>query len=527
MSNVILRVLMVAAENDGLVGGKVGGIGDVVRDVPPELARKNCEVAVVTPSYGYLHRLPGSAVAGVITFKFAGQQHGARVHEVPGKQPCSGVRHFVIDHPRFESYDKERGQHQIYSPDPPGMPFARDASKYALFCVAVAESVKRGVFGRVDCVHLHDWHTAFLLILRRYDANYESLKNIRTVYTIHNLAIQGVRPLSGAESSLATWYPELKPDRADLADPRWADCVNAVAVGVRLADAVHTVSPSYAEEIIKPSDIPRFYGGEGLESDLLKARADGRLFGILNGCQYPPDRQVPRLDFHDLLDLLKWNVLNWAAKQQPLSVSNFIAIERLTQLGAMPERPELVMTSVSRAVDQKMFLMTAPGTRFKSGLQGILESLGKQGIYVVLATGDVKYERYLAETSARFENFVFLNGFSDMCARALYANGDLFLMPSSFEPCGISQMLAMRDGQPCLVHRIGGLKDTVIDGINGFSFAGESVAEQVDNFVLSCLGAIETKQRAPNKWRQICQNASESRFLWEDTVSQYIEKLYK
>ena len=99
-------------------------------------------------------------------------------------------------------------------------------------------------------------------------------------------------------------------------------------------------------------------------------------------------------------------------------------------------------------------------------------------------------------------------------------------MPSSYEPCGISQMLAMRDGQPCLVHQVGGLKDTVIDGVNGFVFAGDSVPEQVDNLVLSCLKAIELKLNNPIQWQHICQQAQKARFLWKDPVSQYLENLY-
>jgi starch synthase len=129
--------------------------------------------------------------------------------------------------------------------------------------------------------------------------------------------------------------------------------------------------------------------------------------------------------------------------------------------------------------------------------------------------------------SALFENFIFLNGYSDECASALYANGDLFLMPSSFEPCGISQMLAMRDGQPCVVHKVGGLKDTVEHGVTGFTFTGDTVPEQVDNFVKTTLEAIALKRHHPESWRKICKNASSVRFLWKDSLQLYIDKLYK
>lgn len=523
---------MVAAENDALPKAKVGGIGDVVRDVPPALAKLSCDVKVVIPSYGFLHNLPGARLLKTVTYAFAGKNDEAGIYEVPGKVSRENVTQLVIDHPSFISRDKD-GRYEIYHPDPDERPFATDASKYARFCMAVAEAVKQGVFGTLDCIHLHDWHAALLLVLRQYHKDYQPLKPIRTAYTIHNLALQGVRPFSGDESSLESWYPGLEYDRDKLADPDWLDCENPMEAGIRFANAVHAVSPSYAEEILEPSGEPRYYGGERLESYLSEAKSEDRLFGILNGCEYPTDRDVPELSFPDLINLLISHVLQWAGTQNTLSTSHFIAYERLIHLASLPE-PEILLTSVSRITDQKTYLMKAPGSlkddghsRFKSGLEGILEGLGTQGIYILLGAGGAKYERFLTEVSSKFKNFVFLNGYSDDCANALYANGDLFLMPSSFEPCGISQMLAMRDGQPCVVHKVGGLKDTVKDGINGFAFEGYSVEEQVDNFVETSLKAIRLKLENPAMWKEICENARQARFMWEETVRQYIEKLYK
>jgi starch synthase len=527
-----MNILMVAAENDGLPKAKVGGVGDVVRDVPPALARLSCNVKVVVPSYGFLHKLPGSQVLKTVKYKFAGAEDEATIYEVSGKAPHPGVKQFVIDHPRFVSFDKD-GRYEIYHPDPKERPFATDASKYARFCMAVAEAIKQNVFEHLDCIHLHDWHAALLLILRQYHKDYLILQSIRTAYTIHNLAIQGVRPFKGDESSLEAWYPELKYEGAKLADPRWQNCENPMEVGIRFADAVHTVSSSYAEEILEPSNEPHYYGGEGLEEYLLQAKNEGRLFGIINGCEYPMDRRVLRLDFTHLMSLLKSRVLQWAGTQRSLSASHFVAYTRLTNLSSRPT-PGIVLTSVSRIADQKTYLMKSPGSltvngrrRFKSGLEGILEGLGTQGIYLLLGTGREEYERFLLEVSARFDNFVFLNGYSDDCAQALYANGDLFLMPSSLEPCGISQMLAMRDGQPCVVHHVGGLKDTVKNGTNGFAFEGKVAEEQVDLFVETCLDAIKLKMENPEQWQDICENAREARFLWKETVNQYIERLYR
>jgi starch synthase len=100
-------------------------------------------------------------------------------------------------------------------------------------------------------------------------------------------------------------------------------------------------------------------------------------------------------------------------------------------------------------------------------------------------------------------------------------------MPSSFEPCGISQMLAMRDGQPCVAHRVGGLKDTVTGGVNGFSFEGATVGEQAENFVAACLRAVELRREEPERWQGIRRNAAAARFTWDATAAAYLEQLYR
>jgi len=100
-------------------------------------------------------------------------------------------------------------------------------------------------------------------------------------------------------------------------------------------------------------------------------------------------------------------------------------------------------------------------------------------------------------------------------------------MPSSYEPCGLGQMIAMRHGQPCLVHAVGGLKDTVQDGGNGFTFKGDSLRSQVDNLVETFTGVVALKENKPSEWRRICERAAATRFRWKDSAAQYLEKLYR
>jgi len=432
----------------------------------------------------------------------------------------------VIHHPALGAFDSFTGKHTIYTDDPPDRPFFADATRFALFGSAVSATICDTLLNKIDCIHLHDWHAAFVALLRAFHPNYSELKKIRLVFTIHNLALQGIRPLRSNESSLEAWFPELDYDWPVVADPRWPDCFNAMAVGIRLSDTVHTVSPSYAEEIQKPSQKPQFYGGEGLESDLIQARRDGRLIGILNGCDYPPERPATRYQFADMLDLFRSRAIRWSGVWDTVPTSQFMTYARTLELGKRFSTPPILLTSVGRVVDQKLLLLRGAGSNGRSGLHGILEALGERGCYIILGSGDREYEKFLTETSSRYENFLFVNGYSDECADALYAGGDLFLMPSSFEPCGLSQMIAMRHGQPCLVHAVGGLKDTVQDGHNGFGFKGDSLRSQVDHLVQTASEAIALKENQPAEWRKICERAAATRFRWRDSAAQYLEKLY-
>ena len=536
-----LDLLMVASENDGIrtpkgQEAKVGGIGDVVRDVPPALAalpQPDCRITIVTPSYGFLEKIEGAELIDCFDFPFAGSREGILLFEVPGRKPHPKVRHLLLHHSRFECRHPVSNKLNIYCDDPPQSPFATDASKFACFCAAVAEGLKRKAFGEVNRLHLHDWHAAFLLILRLLDEDYADLQELRTIYTIHNLALQGIRPLRDDASSLLAWYPHLslKGHEQELQDPEYHDCVNPMAVGIRLADAVHVVSPGYKSEILMPSipgrgnpDAIRF-GGEGLEGDLVAANQTRRLFGILNGCDYD-NRKMPQRDlktYQELMRLMLGTVSRWASK--PSDHVHDLALGRIGSLHDAVTRPDVILTCVTRVVNQKVRLMHIP--EGKSALEQILEGMPDKSLLILLGTGDRNLEQFLYRMSQRFPNFIFLNGYDEACARALYANGDLFLMPSSFEPCGISQMLAMRDGQPCIVHKVGGLKDTVVDEKTGFVFSGEHPNVQAANFVQTVFRAVNMMLTVPEKYQEIRRAAFQERFSWSDSVQKYVRYLYR
>ena len=521
-----MNILFVAAENGAFDGGKIGGIGDVIHHLPKALADLNCRVTVVTPSHGFLHRQNGAVKRHAVSFLFRGYPHTADIYEISPDKPHAGVRHLVIHHPALEAFDSSAGKFKVYTDDPPDRPFFTDAARFAFFGAALSASICGKQLGKIDCIHLHDWHAAFVALLRAFHPDYAQLKKLRLIYTIHNLALQGVRPLRGNESSLEAWFPELGYDWSAVADPRWPDCFNAMAIGIRLSDAVHTVSPSYAAEIQKPSQKPVNYGGEGLESDLIQAHREGRLIGILNGCDYPPE-PAERFKFTEMLDQFRSTAIRWAGSWDSVPTSQFIAYARALELRQRFSSPPILMTSVSRIVDQKVLLLREAGSDGRPGLQAILEALGENGCYLLLGNGQREYEKFFVEMSSHFDNFLFINGYSDECAEALYAGGDLFIMPSSFEPCGLSQMIAMRHGQPCLVHGVGGLLDTVQDEFNGFVFKGDSLQAQVDGLVQTVSKAVALKMNRPAEWGKICVNAADARFNWRDSAALYIEKLYR
>mgnify|MGYP002628065507 CR=1 FL=1 len=530
-----LNILMVAAENDALAGGKVGGVADVVRDVPYALAdlpEFEGEVSVVCPSYGFLHKNPKASL-GTVDFSFGSERLTAELFEVEGKRPHAGVRQLVLHHPAFETIDSASGRKLIYVDDGAKHPFASDATKFACFNAAVAQAVLQGSFGEVDIVHLHDWHAGFYLMLREFDPSLRDLRSKRTVFTIHNLALQGIRPLDGYASSLKAWFPNLNYDLPTVRDPEHLDCMNPMAVGVRLADKVHVVSPGYVPEVCQPSRPRRndpmcvFFGGEGLEGDLQNSRDQGRLVGILNGCEYettPPALPVRDEDsWRNLLSGLVVELAGWYERSQ--TFPNWLAHQRLRGwLESKRLRPSVVMTSVTRVVDQKVRLMSTPEDA--PPLDRILTEADDDVVYLLAGNGDRGYEKFLHDLARKHDNFVFLNGYSHHGAELLYRAGDLFLMPSAFEPCGISQMLAMRDGQPCVVHSVGGLKDTVHDGETGFAFSGNTPKELGDGFVEATRRAIELKKNSGKKFEDIRQGAFGCRFLWSDSVRRYLSELY-
>jgi starch synthase len=506
--------LFVCAENDGIPNCKAGGMGDVVRDVPRAISEKGDMVHVVTPSYSRLHH--NGDLVSEYEIRYRGKTIEVGLYKVRPKKEFPGLSHYVLHHKDIKSGNIA----DIYFNDE-DQPFYTDSCMFSLFCTGVAQAIVNDEFGALDIVHLHDWHTSLILFLRRYHPSFQALNSIRMVYSIHNLAIQGVRPLRNNHASVQAFYPELDLKDQDIRDHRYLDCINLMAIGIRWADAVHTVSPSYMRDIQKPSDFPHFVGGEGLEKDLIDARKSGRLHGILNGCNYKNINKVPRGAFYKnaVQAIFKW-------LQKPDKEYKYVFLihtgEKIALL--MKQPPAFVCASVARLTEQKFyFFKSNPGI-----LVQILDSLKeRRGIYVVLGTGAPEYEELLRNMSRQHENFIFFNGQSEEVIDSIYTESDLYLMPSLFEPCGISQMLAMRNGQPCLVHATGGLIDTVEDHVTGFHFTGATLEEKGQHFVQVFQKALNLFFESPEEWKSIKKQAKKVRFTWKKSVDLYYQKLYR
>lgn len=497
---------MIAAENGALPGGKVGGIGDVIRDLPQTLVARGHHVTVVTPGYQAFSKLRGAVAFAQSSVSFTGQTLELTWFRVPSAH--TDIEFRVVEHAAFAAC----GAGKIYCDDPPQAPFARDATKFALLCLAVAEGIKDSALATPDVMHLHDWHAALLPLLRAHHPRYIELRDIPMLYSIHNLSLQGIRPLAHNESSLANWFRDVVFPTEDLVDPRYGDCVNPTRVALRLCDAVHAVSPNYAREILVPSDPAHgFVGGEGLELDLQEAQREGRLFGILNGVEYPA-KLPARLSQAKLLAEAEALVDEWLARAD--SDTHRLAKQRIVVWRKNPIRRGILITSVGRITRQKMQLLMEP-VGDATALDALLITLGDAGRFIVVGSGDPEVESALAASAARCDNLLFLQGYAEAFGYRLYSGGDLFLMPSSFEPCGISQMLAMRSGQPCLVHGVGGLLDTVVHGETGFVFDGKTPAEKVQHLLACFEDALDIWRHNPESWEAMREAAAAQRFSWK------------
>lgn len=469
-----LKILFLAAECAPFY--KVGGLADVIGSLPAALRALGHDVRVAIPRYKSidgvkygLHHIDGPFTA------YAGRE--PRRTEILRSDFNGGPTYFVWDE-RFFNRPMVYGQ-----PD--------EVMAFVFFVRAVLEYLRASDW-LPDVVHAHDWHTAlaplWLNLVGRRDPRFAG---IASVYTIHNLAYQGV-------TGDAIWAFAGLPDRHTHLACERPGSVNWMARGIAHADAVSTVSRRYAREILKPDY------GMGLDALLRERRA--RLSGILNG-----------------LDLQAWDPAQDAALAARFDadtveqrVRNKRAVQRALDLPA-DDAPLIAM--VTRLTEQK-------------GLDILLAAaddlLARDVQLAILGMGDSKYAEALRALAERHpDRFGLAERQDDDLARLLYGGSDMFLMPSRFEPGGLAQIIAMRYGSIPIVRATGGLADTVVDAVRspakgtGFTFRPYSAK--------ALLGAVDRALKAyhaERRWHAIQARAMSIDAAWDRSARQY-DRLYR
>lgn len=449
---------------------KTGGLGDVAGALPHALARLGHEVLVVTPLYGSvdrrrhgLQKLGARALGRGLWEK--GSEDGARVA-------------FVEDEPLF-------GRAGVYGEG--GGEYPDNAARFGFFSRAILPVAEAVGFGPVDVLHLNDWQTGLAaLFLARERGIRPGLT--RSVFTIHNLGYQGIFPKEAVDELELGW-DAFTPEGLEFHDR-----LSFMKAGLVFSDRITTVSPTYAREIQQPDQ------GFGLDG-VLRSRASS-LVGILNGVDY--EQWSPWRDRH----------IAAAYSSQDLDGKGVCREALCRELELAPERGEIVVGVVSRFAAQKGFDLII------EGLQRILD----RGVCLaILGEGEVRFEEALRSAAERNRGRMALRiGFDEGLAHRIYAGSDAFLMPSRYEPCGLSQLYSLQYGAVPIVRETGGLADTVesADGSGGTGFLfGPFTADALVDAVGRAVDAFGDRLR----WREIVRRGMEKDFSWDASARRYEE----
>jgi starch synthase len=482
-----LRVLFVAAEVTPFA--RTGGLGDVVGALPPVLAAHGLDVRIVLPLYQAVRR-HGVSLTLVVNDLRVPLIFGERTAQVwqgdlPGGGSGKSVSVYFIEQ---DDYFARSGLYSDEAGEYDDNPF-----RFTFFCrAALALAERLEWFPHV--IHCHDWHTGLVPAYVRFPPGLDSrLTSTATLFTIHNLAYQGVFPAS-------TFNQTGLPPRLFQADGvEFYGNVNFMKAGVYYADLLTTVSPAYAEEICTPEF------GHGLDGVLRDRRSV--LVGILNGADY--DAWNPATD----------PVLAAHYSFDDLAGKTRCKLALLRRFGMLEDLELPVFGMVTRFADQKGIDLVAEA----------LERLFELNIgVVILGSGERRYEELFSYLGHRYPDRLGIRlGFNDVLSHQIQAGSDCLLMPSRFEPCGLTQMYAMRYGTIPIVRATGGLRDTVspFDPATrqgtGFVFSEATVSA----FSRAASAAVEVFSNK-EMWRQLQRNAMTQDFSWDRSALRYIE-LYR
>lgn len=459
---------------------KTGGLGDVLGALPKELAKYNNDVRVVLPYYA--QSMPEK-------FKNQLKDTAQFTVKVGWRNQYCGVKELKQDNVTYYFIDN------LYYFDRPTLyDYDDDGERYAFFCQAAIEMLEKIQF-IPDILHVNDWQTAVIPVLLKDKYHWiKSLRDIKTVLTIHNILFQGVYDQSILSDLFGIGYNTFH----EYGLKYW-NSVSFLKGGLYYSDLVTTVSPTYAQEI-QTSDF-----GYGLEQDL--ANVSHKLVGILNGIDY--DVYNPETDntiaAHFSVDDLKGKQKNKLALQKRLE---------------LPADAEIALVGIVTRLDEQ------------KGVQLIEEAMDELLTHrhmqiVLLGTGKKYFEEAFEHYNEKYpEKCKAIIDFDIELSQLIYAGSDLFLMPSAFEPCGLSQLNSLRYGTLPIVHETGGLVDTVRSynmetgegtGFSFYDFDMQTMLDTIDR-------ALTVYYDKPKHWKQMMKQAMNQNNSWEKSAQDYIDQ---
>ncbi len=440
---------------------KSGGLADVASSLPKALS-KELEIESVMPFYGFMKKEDFKQTDLKFPINLGGIEYKIEILSAKNEK----IKTYFIKAPLLSDTKKMYGDEEAY---------ANNDIRFGIFSMAIAKLAEAL---HVELVHLNDWHCALSAFWLRNSG-------IKSVFTIHNLAYQGVFEKETL-ARLGIGYEHFNYQDLEF----WGKC-NFMKAGIKYSDAVTTVSPSYAKEILTPEF------GCGLNGFLNFYKS--KLSGILNGI----DTEIfnPKTD--------RYLFKNYDNSTLDIKLENRTELFKKTKLKGI-KLPLFVM--ISRLVHQKGFDII---------IDSIDTLLKKRLNLILLVEGDIRYQKPLMEASKKYKNFELLTGYDEKLSHQIYASADFLLMPSLFEPCGLNQMISMAYGTIPVVHRVGGLKDSVYEKSKkcgqGIVFSKPSKK----SFLLAIDRALKLKNR--NDIQRFDMNCD---FSFTKSAKRYI-KLYK
>lgn len=468
-----MKILYVTSEATPFI--KSGGLADVAGSLPQGIKKEGHDIRVVLPLYSDIDEEYKKGLKKATSFNIELGWRSQYVGVMEKKH--NGIHYYFIDN---EYYFKRDGLYGYFD----------DGERFIFFSKAVAMMIKYLKF-KAEIVHANDWHTGLVpLYIEDFAKGDRLYEKIKTVFTIHNLRYQGI-----FDYKILSQIGGLSEDYFNEDGLKYYEAVNLMKAGIVYSDRLTTVSQTYAEEIKTE------FFGENLDGIIRKH--DYKLSGIVNGIDY--DVYNPEKD--------KKIEKNYNFKTIKDKKENKRALQKLYGL---KKKDVPLLGMVTRLVDMKGLDL----------LSHIMEELMQEDLQlVVLGTGDWKYEEMLDYFQSKYPDKIASRlYFSEEESHKIYAGADIFLMPSMIEPCGISQLIAMRYGTIPVVRKTGGLKDTVIpynkyDGSGtGFSFLNFNAHE----FLFTIKDAAKLYEDK-DKWETLIKQAMDRKNDWETSSKEYIQ----